>query len=226
MTYHSKFLFVVAACVFFGLADRLTAAPVDLINDNFNSEAAGPGTTTGNYNSFQNFSVTRGSVDLINNSAGWGNNVGIFGHGLFVDLDGSTNSAGKMESQVLTLAPGTYTLTFDLAGSQRNDHSPTDTVTVSLGGLFSQAITLPYDAPFGNNSFTITTGSTSTGSLVFDASGGDNQGLLLDNVHLTFTPASPTPVPEPASVLLWGMGAVGVAVYQRRQAQGKRRQVD
>ena len=41
-----------------------------------------------------------------------------------IDLDGSTNNAGVLTSNVMPLGMGLYTLSFDLAGSRRQS-SPT-----------------------------------------------------------------------------------------------------
>lgn len=192
-------------------ANLAQAAFVDLINDNFNSENGGVGQY--NYSGFANFNVTRPSVDLLPRNA---NEWQIPGHGMFVDLDGSSQSGGKMESKLNSLPAGTYQLSFDLAGSQRPDFNLTDTVTVSLGSLFSTTITLPFNTPFTTFNFVINAGTATAGTLAFDQAGGDNQGLLLDNVRLAFQAAA-NPVPEPATLFLWGLGAFGTVVYDRRR---------
>lgn len=208
----SKLLTVIAVLALNLAGTNLSqAAFVDLINDNFNAENGGVGQY--NYSGFANFNVTRPSVDLLPRNA---NEWQIPGHGLFVDLDGSSQSGGKMESKVNALAAGTYQLSFDLAGSQRPDFNLTDTVTVSLGGLFSTTITLPFNTPFTTFNFVINAANASVGTLAFDQAGADNQGLLLDNVRLAFQ-ANATPVPEPATLFLWGLGAFGTVVYDRRR---------
>lgn len=218
-----RFMFACTAfaSIVAGAANRADAVPVDLINDNFNTENGGVGVY--NYSGFANFNVTQGSVDLLPvagdpNNAIW--QAFAVTQGLFIDLDGTTNTGGKLETNPLALAAGTYQLSFDLAGSQRLV-TPTDTVTVSLGGLFSQMITLPSATPFGTFNFAIIAGAPSVGTLSFLQAGGDNQGLLLDNVRLTFDAAA-TPVPEPASFLLWGLGAIAVTGYQRRRSARSR----
>ena len=109
---------VVFACLSAGSAQ---AAPI--FSDNFNGENGGVGAL--NYAGFSNFAISGGTVDLIGN--------GYFdffpGNGLYVDLDGSTAHAGLMSADPLSLGAGDYTLSFDLAGSQRGD---TNVVTVNV----------------------------------------------------------------------------------------------
>src|SRR6478735_771837 len=115
-----------------------------LFSENFNSE----GPVALNYNTFNQFNVTNGTVDLIGN--------GFFdfypSQGRYVDLDGSTNNAGVLAT-TKSFAAGTYTLNFLLGGSTRGD---TNTVRVSLGNFF-QDISLASGAGLTNQSFTFTT---------------------------------------------------------------------
>jgi hypothetical protein len=56
-----------------------------------------------------------------------------------LDMDGSTGTAGQISRAMMSLAPGTYTLSFDLIGSQRG---LTTSTTVTLGSLFNQTFIL------------------------------------------------------------------------------------
>ena len=115
-----------------------------VFSENFETE----GPVALNYNSFNQFSVTNGTVDLIGN--------GFFdfypSQSRYVDLDGSTGNAGLLAT-TNSFAAGTYTLDFLLGGSTRGD---TNTVRVSLGD-FVQNITLASNAGLTNQSFTFTT---------------------------------------------------------------------
>jgi hypothetical protein len=173
--------------------------------DDFNAENAGVGVL--NYNGFANWNVTRQSVDLIGN--------GFFdflpGNGLYVDLDGSTGSAGEITSMNLNLAAGSYQFSFDLAGSQRGE-APFNTVELGLEiGVLSDTIMLASADPFATYTYYFTLNAATTVNIVFDHQGGDNIGLLLDNVHLQT-------IPTPLASLIAGAGLFGVIGVRRRAA--------
>jgi len=174
-----------------------TPAMAALFFDDFNSENGGVGKL--NYNSFANWTVTDGTVDLIGN----GFYDFLPGNGLYVDLDGSTYNAGIMTTTTsLSLDPGTYTLSFDLAGNHRNGATETVSVKVEVG-LFSKTYSLGRYDPFTTFTETFTVLTAGNYNLSFEGTGGDNIGMLLDNVSV---------VPVPAAVILGilGLGVVGI----------------
>lgn len=130
------------------------------------------------YTGFRNWRVTRGSVDLIGANSEYDF---VPGHGLYVDLDGYYSGAKFETRSALQLSPGSYTLSFSLAGSQRGD---TNTVHVSLGSMFSESITLPSAAKFTAYTRRIVVSEPISAQLVFDHEGRDGYGLLLDDVVL------------------------------------------
>jgi hypothetical protein len=179
-----------------------------LLSDNF--DAGSPHADQLNWTGDATFNVTSppSSVDLI--GAG-GSFDFIPGHGGYIDLDGSSgsgnNPAGQLTS-VATFGPGTYTVTFDLAGNQRGASS--QSTTVSLGS-FSQTFG-PLASSVGFATQTITFSTASAGHLVFTETGpSDQQGNLLDNVALS--------VPEPATwaMMLMGFGGLGGVLRHRRR---------
>jgi Glycosyl hydrolase family 9/FG-GAP-like repeat len=149
-----------------------------LLSDNFNTENSSLGQY--NYNQLANWSVVDGTVDLL--GVGFAQDL-LPGNGLYLDLDGTSNNAGRLESKSLFSfnAGDQITLSFDLAGSQRGD---SNSVTVVLGGLYAETFTRNSSDPFTKITRSFSVGAATKGKLVFDHAGGDNLGLLLDNVEL------------------------------------------
>jgi hypothetical protein len=184
------------------------ASATILLSDNF--DAGSPHADQLNWTGDATFNVTSppSSVDLI--GAG-GSFDFIPGHGGYIDLDGSSgignDPAGQLTS-VATFGPGTYTVSFDLAGNQRGASS--QSTTVSLGD-FSQTFG-PLLSSVGFTTQTITFSTSTAGHLVFTEAGpSDQQGNLLDNVALS--------VPEPATwaMMLMGFGGLGGVLRHRRR---------
>lgn len=152
---------------------------VDLLADNFNDENGGIPEL--DYANFTNWDVSDGTFDLIGNGS-----FDFFPqNGLYVDLDGSTENPGILKSKAdFTLERGIYYLQFDIAGSQRGD---INTVTVRLANVFSEQFTLESNEPFLTINRTIIVTEPITGHLSFEltAGGGDNVGLILDEVKLS-----------------------------------------
>ena len=128
--------------------------------ETFNSENGGIGVL--NYTAFTDFSVTVGAVDLIGN--------GLFdfypGNGLYVDLNGTTNASGTLESK-MSFSPGTYELTFDI-GRNPNGVGLTDSVMISLGE-FSETFTRTGSVPLETLT-RVFTSTTSSASGIFHSS--------------------------------------------------------
>ena len=197
---------------FISCVQGVQAAPVVLFTDDFESEAVTILTSHLNYSAFENWNVVDGAVDLI-----YSPNFGIecAGTGRWcVDLDGTTNNAGRLESRsVFTLSPGiTYTLTFDISGNQRN--AGTDSMTFGLTDgatdIFSDTIIKAGTDPFETVTRYVTVASATNAVLFFDHAGGDQFGMILDNVTLTA-------IPVPAAIWLFGSGLLGLVVVSRHK---------
>jgi PEP-CTERM motif len=181
-------------------ADTITP----LFFDNFDAEA--PNVLN---SKLLQWTIAAGEIDVL----APGNLCGAAGHySNCVDLDGTGKRAGMIRSkQGFTLDPGLYRLTFDLAGANRIwTGSATNTVTVSLGGFFSEDFTLLRYDPFQTFTRDITVASAGYANIVFDHHGADWVGLLLDNVLLSSVvidvpdvippdPDDVIPTPEPGT---------------------------
>lgn len=175
-----------------------------IFQDNFDSEAS-PGTSTLNYSGFANWTVQENYVDLIADPNQWG--IDCAGNtGKCVDLDGSRGTAGTLQSIALTLDPGTYSLGFDISGNQRGGSA--DTMLVTFGAFLNESFTLAPTAPWQTIIREITVTSQITDFIAFNHSGGDNIGIMLDNVSLVH-------VPEPGTLALLGLGLLGLGGARR-----------
>lgn len=174
-----------------------------VFSDTFDAENGGSGAL--NYTGFAKWSVSSGAVDLIGN----GSNDFYPGNGLYVDLDGSVNDAGVMTSILIDLDIGQYELAFEL-GFNSAIGGPSE-MAVSVGGFYSEQFT---EANANAQTLTLITRTfdvTQAGqySIVFDHAGGDNGGLVIDDVTLTLIPA-------PASAALLTASALGLVRRRRR----------
>ena len=182
--------------------------------DDFDLENGGTGVL--NYTGFSQWTVTEGTVDLIGN----GYHDYQPGPGLFLDMDGSTSNAGTIESIPLDLLPGDYTLDFAFAGNQRTGDSDAVDFTVTGSGTPLWTLTAPGSSAWttleslapGVATFTLTTPTTVSISL--SGQGGDNIGMLIDNVSLDGVNI----IPAPGAILLGSIGAGLVGWLRRRRA--------
>jgi hypothetical protein len=134
-----------------------------------------------NYTGLRQWEIVQGSVDL----------AGTYpfdllppGNGMYLDLDGASGRAAVLRSRrALVLEPGEYTLSYRLAGSQRV--SDPNTVHVSLGAVFRDSATLPQYAPMRSYVRRFAVHRRTVARLEFAHEGGDNFGVLLDDVTLT-----------------------------------------
>jgi hypothetical protein len=203
----------------FGLASFIgthQASASILFQDTFNAEGAA---SVLNFNAFDNWTVDNGTVDLILNG-----NFGIScagGTGLCVDMDGSTADAGRMVSIATfnLLAGESYTFSLDFSGNQRGGAADAITIGFLEGAsvLASAGFSgIPSNQAFGPLSFVFSSFSDHTVNLFIEGAGGDNVGIIIDNVQLE-GPGRNGSVPEPATLALLGLGLAGIAAFRRRK---------
>jgi hypothetical protein len=198
------------------LALFAAAAPAQaaiVFQDNFDSEEA---TTVLDYTDLDNWNIVGfpsagGRVDLINNANPYG--ITCAGNaGACLDMDGTTNLGGTLRTKGFFTA-GTYTLSFDLSGNQRN--FPTDELIVDFGSVVNQSIFVDANDPFQTFNFNVTVGPGGA-FLTLAHSGGDQVGPILDNVVVDGDGAYVTALPAPAGGLLLG-AALFLALRGRRR---------
>lgn len=155
------------------------------------------------------WTVTSGTVDVVGGAGGWG---GLCASGgvVCIDLDGSTNQAGILSRSFAATAGTVYTATFDLAGNQRGG---SDSLLVNFGTA-SQTFNLASNAAWNTYSLSFTATGNTNYDLSFHNAGGDNIGIVLDNVSVTAVPE-----PETYAMLLAGLGLMGTIVRRRKSKQ-------
>jgi hypothetical protein len=120
-----------------------------------------------------------------------------------------------------------HTLTFGLAGSQRGD---TNTVLFGIDldsdSVLEFSATAIVGSPQGLTTLNLPftpLASTTSARIVFDNTGGDNFGALLDNVVLdaavVITPPPAGSAPEPGMLALVGLSVLGLALIRKRGRQ-------
>jgi len=189
------------------------ANSIVVFEDNFDAENGGSYLL--NYDTFANWSVSDGSVDLIGLGSPWD---WFPSYGLFIDMDGSTSDAGKMTSKPIALVPNsTYTLTYDLAGNQRMDQDDSVIVLVNGGSLVNNVHSIYWEKPFATFSVTFNSGTATNAIISFEGTGNDNIGMLLDNVKLEIVILAVEidikPGSYPNSINLGSKGVIPVAIF-------------
>jgi choice-of-anchor C domain-containing protein len=197
----------VASVLFLALTAAAQAS--NLVADGSFSEGAGVGSfsTISAGGNIGAWSVTSGSVDLIGSY--WTAPTGYS-----IDLDG--NAPGAI-SQDLSLAAGGYLLTFSLAGNPDGGNT-TKSVEVSIDGVtrdytFNTAGQSKDSMGWVTESIWFTNTDAATTLSFTSKDAGGPYGAALADVSVTAVPE-----PESISLLLAGLGMVGVMASRRKRS--------
>jgi len=154
------------------------------------------------------WTVTDGTVDVVGT---------VFplceGTGLCVDLDGSSGDAGVLSRNFNLQGGVLYTLSFDVAGSQRGS---VDDVEVRFGSAVLNLDDIASATPNTTHTLNFTPAADGSYAVSFANAGGDNLGAILDNVAINGA-VQAIPEPETYALMLLGLGALAQAVRRRRR---------
>ncbi len=205
-------LFVIA-----GIALSAPSQAVVLLSDGFDADNA---TSVLNFSGLINWTVSDGTIDYIR-SGDYGISC-VGGSGGCLDMDGSSNNAGRITSRAtFSLLPGvTYFVDAAISGNQRVSGSDEisfgfrDADTSNLIGSATLS-GIPHSSLFSPISFSFSSSNAHTARLFFEGAGGDNVGVILDNV--LFRDSTTGNLPEPGALALLGLGLAGIATSLRRK---------
>jgi hypothetical protein len=201
-----KAMLFLGAFLFAGSA----SAAINSLVDDFESEDLTGAKANGsvlNKTTFNNWNVLDGTVDLKKTGT---YDVTCNGSTYCVDLDGSTFDAGILESKDSFVA-GEYEVKFSFSGNQRGDGevNATDDFTVQFvaDGTVVLQETIAYTQGWTVFDKVITLGSMS--KLQFFVTGGDNEGVMLDDISVS-------KVPVPAAAFLFAPALLGFMGLRRK----------
>jgi hypothetical protein len=178
-----------------------------MFEDAFDAEAQGL-----NRDPLTNWDVTDGTIDVIGGPPEFYNFYP--GNGNYIDMDGSTGEAGRMTTnQVFDFVAGVlYRIYFTMG----QNGAGTDTLNFGFDFLANSITnTGGIDGSMIDQFVDFTVAANVSSALFFEGTGGDNQGIVVDNVILKSLGVAPVPLPATAPLVLLALG--GLAGLRRRK---------
>jgi hypothetical protein len=187
------------------LSGAANASTISSLSDNFATENGGRGSL--NYFGLADFTVTKGSVDLIGN--GFFDNYPH--HGLYIDLAGSTNQFGAITTKG-TFGPANYVLTLDIGGPIYNGISDGAILTIG-SNVFSTGDLAGLNEHVFTFDFTLQEAARLT---IADAghSGNANIGATLFDVSVVDPPS----VSEPGTIVIFSASLLAIGFMRRQRS--------
>ena len=198
---------ILAATLVVGATVSANAVPVTLFEDNFDGQSQATNA------SLNGWTVSNGTIDVI----GAPNFFNLYpGNGNYLDMDGSNLNGGKISTvQTFDILAGVeYFISFSYGKNEQNGNLTPESLNFGFDTLtpLNLALTAASIGSLVNvtYSFISATGANDV-SLFFEDLGGDNQGVILDNVKL-----SAVPLPAAAPLFLMGLAGLGAMARRRR----------
>jgi hypothetical protein len=164
-----------------GTPPELPPAPPQTISIIDDVDGENGGVSQPNYTNFKFWNVVSGCVDL----HGPGGVNPRPGNGLYIDMDGTCQAAGTLESkETFDLHPADWRLEIVMAGNSQNQ-SP-DTMVISVGSVFQRTVVLAADEDFALFEYNFTLADSAAAKIRLEHSGSDEQGILIDALQLRF----------------------------------------